>query len=80
MWVIFDREHPEVCRDHPGYPEDLIIKGESVALAEWHLGRIEWADAVRSGRITVEGPPALKRAMPTWNKRSRWTEAEHPRA
>ena len=78
IWVIFDKENPEVCSDDPGYPEDLIVTGEAVALAEWHLGRIEWADAVSSGRIAVKGIPKLRRALPTWNKRSRWTMAQHP--
>ncbi len=78
MWVIFDRDDPEVCRDDPGYEEDLIIRGESVAFAEWHLGRTEWADAITSGRITIHGIPKLTRALPTWNHRSRWTTAQHP--
>ncbi|MEN8040008.1 MAG: helix-turn-helix domain-containing protein [Actinomycetota bacterium] len=79
MWVIFDRNDPEVCRTDPGYPEDLIIIGESVALAEWHLGRTEWSDIVGSGRVSIHGIPRLTKALPTWNHRSRWTTAEHPR-
>lgn len=77
MWVIFHRQQSEVCRQDPGYPEDLIIRAESVALAEWHLGRIEWAHATKQGRITVEGIPKLKRAFPTWNRRSRWKDTQH---
>lgn len=77
-WVIFDRHDPEVCRDDPGYPEDLIIRGESVALTEWHLGRTRWIDTINSGRITISGIPKLARALPTWNHRSRWATAKHP--
>lgn len=78
MWVVFDPHQSEVCRTHPGYDEDLIVTAESVALSEWHLGRIEWHDATRSGRITVDGIPKLAKALPTWNQRSRWTDATHP--
>ena len=78
MWVIFDNEHPEVCRDDPGYDEDIIVRGESVALSEWHLGRAEWADVVSSQRISVSGIPKLARSLPTWNRRSRWTDSPHP--
>ena len=78
MWVIFDRHDPEVCRSNPGYNEDLIVKGEAVALAEWHLGRTEWAQVVRSGRITISGARRFARALPTWNQRSRWTNSPHP--
>lgn len=78
MWVIFDKHHPEVCRSNPGYEEDLIVKGEAVALAEWHLGRTEWTQVVTSGRITITGIPKFAKALPTWNQRSRWTKSPHP--
>lgn len=77
MWVIFDGEDSEVCRKHPGYDEDLVVNAESVALAEWHLGRIEWSDALDSGRIRVDGIPKLARRLPTWNRRSQWVSADH---
>lgn len=78
MWVIFEKHNSEVCRNNPGYDEDLVVEGEAVALAEWHLGRIEWARAVMSGRITISGIPKLAKALPTWNQRSRW--ANSPRS
>ena len=72
LWMIFDDGNAEVCRTHPGYDEDLVVQAESVAIAEWHLGRIEWADAIRQNRIQVEGPTPLVRQFPAWNRRSRW--------
>lgn len=71
-WMIFDGEASEVCRTDPGFEEDLIVTAESKALAEWHLGRIEWTDAIRSERIRVAGAPRLARALPKWNRRSAW--------
>lgn len=70
LWMIFDGQRSEVCLHHPGFAEDLIVQAEPRALAEWHLGRIEWRDAVLDGLIGVEGPPGLTRALPTWNRRS----------
>jgi len=78
MWVVFDGDAAEVCRKYPGFEEDLVVSAESVALAEWHLGRTEWHAAVRAGRIEVTGSSAIARALPTWNLRSRWVTAEHP--
>ena len=72
MWVIFDGDQSEVCREFPGFEDDLIVDAESVAIAEWHLGRVEWNSAVRTGRISVEGPRDLAMALPTWNRRSVW--------
>jgi len=76
LWIIFDGDQSEVCRTNPGYDEDLIVRASSNALAEWHLGRIEWGDAVRSGDIDVAGPPRLARALPTWNHRSGWARID----
>ena len=72
LWIIFDGEQSEICRTNPGYGEDLVVTSESLALSEWHLGRVDWSDAVRAGRIQVAGPPAWARELPTWNRRSGW--------
>jgi hypothetical protein len=40
--------------------------------SEWHLGRLAGADGLRSGRISVAGPPSLARALPGWNRLSGW--------
>lgn len=75
-WIIFDGDRTEVCRTDPGFDEDLIVNAESKALAEWHLGRIEWTDALRTDRIQVSGSPRLARRLPTWNRRSAWAHKD----
>ncbi len=72
LWVIFDGTASEVCLTDPGMEEDLVVTAESTALAQWHLGRLEWANALRARRIRVDGPRDLARALPTWNQRSVW--------
>jgi hypothetical protein len=72
LWILFDGDRSEVCRTFPGYEEDIIVTAESRALAEWHLGRLEWADALLSGHIAVAGDPRLTDALPGWNRRSGW--------
>ena len=57
LWIIFNGEQSEVCRTNPGYDEDLVVRASSNALAEWHLGRIEWA--TRSARATSTWPVHL---------------------
>jgi DNA-binding HxlR family transcriptional regulator len=76
LWVLFDGDDTEVCRRQPGFEEDLVVDAESVALAEWHLGQVEWPDAVRAGRIAVSGDRRLARLLPSWNRRSQWA-AKH---
>ena len=76
LWIVFDGERTEVCRTNPGFVEDLVVTAESRALVDWHLGRVDWSAAVRTGRIDVAGPPRLARALPTWNRRSGWATPE----
>ena len=76
LWVVFDGERTEVCRTNPGFDEDLVVTAASKALAEWHLGRIEWVDALRAGDFEVVGAPRLAKALPTWNRRSGWARLE----
>lgn len=74
FWIVFDGERSEVCRKDPGFEVYLEVEAESMALAEWHLGRVEWSDALRAHRIRVTGPGPLARMLPTWNRRSAFAE------
>lgn len=76
LWIIFHGSDSEVCRSDPGYQEDLVVTVQARALAEWHLGRIEWVEAVRAQRIQVSGPRPLAKALPTWNLRSGWSRID----
>jgi DNA-binding HxlR family transcriptional regulator len=69
LWLLVQDREVEVCRKHPGFEEDLIVTiDDPNDFALWHLGRIEWADALRSGGIRVEGRRDLARTLPTWNE------------
>ena len=52
-----------------GEEELVVVVSDPVAFARWHLGEVEWDDALRSGAITVTGSSTLVRALPTWNRR-----------
>jgi hypothetical protein len=80
FWLVLDGERSEVCRKDPGHEPDLVVEAESMALAEWHLGRVRWGDALRDDRIRVAGPRRLARMLPTWNRRSAFAEVEPLRA
>jgi DNA-binding HxlR family transcriptional regulator len=77
-WLLIERGDAELCVKYPGGEEELIVVvNDPLAFARWHLGQIEWRDALRSGAIEVKGSPALARALPTWNRRG-WA-ADDPR-
>ena len=65
-WMILRRPHPELCTRGLGYVEDLVACTDSATLVDIHLTRITYAQAVRTGRLTLSGPPGLARAVVTW--------------
>jgi hypothetical protein len=68
LWLLAEGREAEVCRFDPGFGDDLVVTiDDPLAFARWHMGRIEWAAALRGGGITVTGPRALRQALPTWN-------------
>lgn len=70
FWLLVDDGSAELCRKHPGFDEDVQVVANSLVFARWHLGEVEWADALASGEINVTGPRELTRALPTWNRRA----------
>jgi DNA-binding HxlR family transcriptional regulator len=69
-WLVIENGDGEVCAIDPGYGDDLVVEiHDTMTLARWHLGHLEWGAALKSGGIVVRGPTALRRALPTWNLR-----------
>jgi len=66
FWMLIDRPESEVCVKHPGLDEDLVVTTDCVTLTDVHRGRISFAAALSSGRMRIDGPPALVRAFPSW--------------
>jgi hypothetical protein len=54
------------------------VVNDPLAFARWHIGQIDWLEALRSRAIEVQGSRALARALPTWNRHG-WA-ADDPRA
>jgi DNA-binding HxlR family transcriptional regulator len=78
-WLLIERGDAEYCLKHPGGDEELIVVvNDPLAFARWHIGQIEWKDALRSGAIEVKGSRALARVLPTWNRHG-WA-TDDPRA
>lgn len=65
-WMLLERPEPEVCVKNPGIDEDLIVATDSVTLTNVHRGRLDFGQAMKSGRLTVSGRADVARAFPTW--------------
>jgi DNA-binding HxlR family transcriptional regulator len=69
-WLLIEHGETEICKEYPGLDEDLYVTAEAEAFVKWHAGQLAWAEAVRDGRIQLDGPSWIVRAFPTWNARS----------
>ena len=68
-WLLVERGDAEICEKYPGGDEDLVVVvNDPVVFARWHLGEIEWADALRSAAIELRGSRGLGRDLPTWHR------------
>lgn len=66
LWMVFDRQEPSVCVQHPGFETDITVTSSTPVLADVFAGARTWAAAVADDAIHVDGPPTLVRALPQW--------------
>jgi DNA-binding HxlR family transcriptional regulator len=69
-WMILRRLSPELCTRGVGYTEDLVARTDTACLVDLHLTRTSYPDAMRSGRLQLEGPPSLAHDFTTWIRHS----------
>lgn len=63
FWMLMRRPAVEVCSNHPGRDEDLLVRTDSETLARWHLRHLSYAEANHAGRLRVEGPASMRKAF-----------------
>ena len=56
----------DVCDVDPGFEVTATVRTSLRSLTEIWRGDRGWSDAVRSGRVEVEAPTEVARAVPTW--------------
>ncbi len=65
-WLVILDGDADVCDQDPGFPVAVTVTSSLRSLVEVWLGDLGWPAALRSGAVRVEGPPALRRAVPRW--------------
>jgi DNA-binding HxlR family transcriptional regulator len=69
-WMLLRRPRSELCTRSSGHVEDVIVRSESATLVDLHLRRTSYAEAIRSGRLSLEGAPRLIRDFGSWFRAS----------
>jgi hypothetical protein len=78
FWLVLEPDGVDLCLADPGFEPDMYVECHIRTMVDFWMGNIEFADAIRSGDLTVEGPRHLTRALPTWFKRSELAFVERP--
>ena len=66
FWMLLLQPRAELCTSSMGRVEDLVLTTDAETLVQYNLRRISFGQAVRAGRVSLEGPPSLVRAFPGW--------------
>lgn len=69
-WMLLRRPQSEMCTRGLGLTEDLVCDTDAAALVDLHLRRLTYSDAIRAGRLRLEGPADLRRGFSRWFKTS----------
>ncbi len=65
-WLVIGSAETDVCDDDPGHPVAVTVTGSLRRMTEVWRGDMSWPEALRSGGLTIQGPAALRRALPRW--------------
>lgn len=69
-WMLLRRPQPELCTRSLGLAADLLCHTDCVTLVDLHLGRVTYTQAIRAGRLRIEGSPHLERRFVHWFRTS----------
>jgi DNA-binding HxlR family transcriptional regulator len=77
-WLITQRPDVDLCLKDPGFDVDVVVSAEATAMARIWTGHLDFAQAVRSGAVRLEGPRPLVQALPGWLKLSHFAHTAQP--
>jgi DNA-binding HxlR family transcriptional regulator len=65
-WVVVSSGEVDVCDYDPGFEVAVSVRCSLEALTRIWRGELSWPGAVRAGRVTLDGPEEVRRAVPAW--------------
>ena len=68
--VVSDKDGVDLCLTDPGFEVDLYIFTDLRTMTALWMGEMPLRHAFDSGRIELDGPPELRRALRSWLQRS----------
>ena len=77
-WLVIKADGVDLCDFDPGGPVAGTVDAELRTLTELWRGDHQWAQVLRSGRLRLEGPAQVRRAVPRWLKLSSFAAEPRP--
>ncbi|HET7532007.1 MAG TPA: helix-turn-helix domain-containing protein [Nocardioidaceae bacterium] len=65
-WLVITRGEADVCDADPGYDVAVTVTGGLRSMVEIWRGDVSWSQALRARSVEVQGPEAMRRAVPGW--------------
>jgi DNA-binding HxlR family transcriptional regulator len=66
LWLVMERGEVSLCLKPPGFPPDLVVRADVSLLLRVWLAQVDYDAAIRCGKMSVDGPRELVRALPRW--------------
>ena len=80
FWIVLGHEEVDVCDFDPGFDVAVTVSSSLRTMTQVWRGDLAWSAALRSGSLEVQGPEAMRRAVPDWFTLSAFAGAPRPAA
>ena len=77
-WLVINSDEVDVCDLDPGFEVTVSVSAGLRPLTEIWRGDLTWSDAIQSGEVTISGPEALRRSLPSWFELSTFASVPRP--
>lgn len=65
-WLVVANGEVDVCDYDPGHEVTASLETSLRTLTRLWRGEVDWTDAVRTGRVVIDGPTPVRRQVPEW--------------
>ncbi|MER7366806.1 winged helix-turn-helix transcriptional regulator [Nonomuraea wenchangensis] len=77
-WLVITSDEVDVCDTDPGHAVTVTVTAGVRSMVEVWRGDLSWPDALRLNAVEVQGPEALRRAVPRWFTLPEWASVPRP--
>jgi DNA-binding HxlR family transcriptional regulator len=77
-WLVIAPPDVDVCDVDPGHDVAVRVTADLRRMVLVWRGDVSWAEAVRAGDLVLDGPSAVRRAVPSWFRPTMFASVPRP--